>query len=149
MIHFVSVILKEIFEQGKDYPWRRPSACLRCNHYRVWGHGFVERFFHGFATCLYLKCYRCPACGCVMTVRPDTHFSRVRCCKVIIRSCLARRLCEGRWPRSSLSPPRMRHWLANLSRQTKARLTDAWQKGLLAAFDHLAALGFVPVGRAI
>jgi hypothetical protein len=43
----------------------------------------------------------------------------------------------------------MRHWLANLSRQTKARLTNAWQEGLLAAFDHLAALGFVPVGRAI
>jgi len=43
----------------------------------------------------------------------------------------------------------MRHWLANLLRQTKARLTDAWQGGLLAAFDHLAALGFVPVGRVI
>jgi len=43
----------------------------------------------------------------------------------------------------------MRHWLANLSRQTKARLTDAWQQGLLAAFDHLAALGIVPVSRTI
>jgi hypothetical protein len=96
-----------------------------------------------------LKCYRCPNCGCVMTVRPDSHFSRNRCSKETIRVCLFRRLSEGRWPRSSLSPSRMRHWLSNLTRQTLAHLTNSWKRGLMTAFDHLQSMGIVPVNRSM
>ena len=78
MIDFVAVQLKDIFEQGKDYRWIRPAACLNCNHYMVWGHGFVPRYFDGFVGCLYMKCYRCPLCCCVMTSRPDRRCVDVR-----------------------------------------------------------------------
>lgn len=149
MIDFVAVQLKDIFEQGKDFPWVRPVACSRCHHFKVWGHGFVPRFFDGFAFCLYMKCYRCPLCRCVMTSRPDTHFSRIRCCKETIRFLLALRIKAGSWLPSSLPPPRMRHWLANLKRQTLAHLADTWKDGPIAAFDCLLGMGHVPVSRFI
>lgn len=149
MIDFVAVQLKYIFEQGKDFPWVRPVACLRCRHSKVWGHGFVPRFFDGFVLCLYMKCYRCPLCRCVMTSRPDTHFNRIRCCKETIRALLALRITTGRWLPSSLPPPRMRHWLTNLKRQTLAHLTDTWKDGPIAAFDCLLGMGHVPVSRFI
>lgn len=147
MIYSVFVNLKDIYEQGKDYPWERPGACLRCNHYKVWGHGFVERFFHGFAFSLYLRCYRCPNCGCVISLRPDTHFRRVRTGKEEICSHLLHRLTHGRWPPSNLPRSRLRHWLANLKRQTLAYLTNTWEAGLSAAFERLTAMGLVPVSR--
>ena len=149
MIYFVAVLLKNIFEQGKDFPWVRPVKCLNrnCNHFKVWGHGFTPRYFDGFSGCVYMKCYRCPLCGCVMTCRPDTHFTRIQTCKETIRALLALRLETGHWLLSSLPPPRMRHWLANLKRKALAHLTDSWQEGLLAAFDRLIALRFVPVSR--
>jgi hypothetical protein len=147
MIDFVAVQLKEIFEQGKNFKWVRPAACLKCHHYKVWGHGFVPRFFDGFVFCLYMKCYRCPLCRCVMTSRPDTHFSRIRCCKETIRTLLALRITTGRWQPSSLPSSRMRHWMANLARQATARLTETWKEGLIAAFDRLLDIGRVPVSR--
>lgn len=132
---------------GKDYPWELPATCPRCGYYRVWGHGFVARYFQGFTTCLYLKCGRCPACGCVVTLRPDSHFPRIGTAITTIRSHLAERLGSGYWPRSDLPRSRLRHWLTNLTRQSCAVLTNAWQQGLLAAFDHLVANGVVPVSR--
>ncbi len=147
MIYFVESILKDIFEQGKGFPWIRPAACLSCNHYMVWGHGFVPRYFDGFAGSLFMKCYRCPLCGCVMTCRPDTHFTRIQCSKETIRTLLTLRIMTGHWPCSSLSLPRMRHWLANLKRQALARLTETWKEVLIAAFDCLLDMRFVPVSR--
>ena len=113
MITFVSVVLKEILEQGRDYKWKRPTTCPNCNHYKVWSHGFVQRFFDGFDTFLLLKCFRCPNCGCVTTLRPDSHFSRIQASKSTIRSCLDCRVKTGRWP-PDLSLSRQRHWLKKI-----------------------------------
>ncbi|MFT5701603.1 MAG: hypothetical protein ACI8ZB_004498, partial [Desulforhopalus sp.] len=41
---------KEVFDQGRDYKWSHPSHCPRCFHYKVWGHGFVDRIFDDFTT---------------------------------------------------------------------------------------------------
>ena len=149
MIYFVAVLLKDIFEQGKDFPWQRPEGCPECGRYKLHGHGFAARYFQGFASCLYLKCYRCPDCHLVITMRPDSHFSRIQGCKEEIRSYLSHRLCEGRWPCSLLSRSSLRHYLANLTRQTLARLGKDWGAGLMAAFDHLLAAGVTPVSRVI
>ena len=149
MIYFVSVLLKDIFEQGKDYPWMKPEVCPECGHYKLWGHGFTARYFRGFLHCLYLKCYRCPNCRHVITLRPDTHFCRIRSSKETIRTHLQQRQNKGRWPPSALSRSCLRHWLANLSRQMAAHLGVDWKDGLLAAFDRLLALGKTPVSRVI
>ena len=149
MIYFVPVLLKDIFEQGKNYAWVKPKVCPRCGHYKVWGHGFTARYFHGFAHCLYLKCYRCPLCRIIITLRPDTHFSQIRSSRETIRFHLAQRLNKGRWPCSPLSRSCLRHWLTNLARQTLVHLGNDWKGGLLAAFDWLLAMGKIPVSKII
>jgi len=149
MIIFVPVLLKNIFEQGRDFPWTPPSCCPKCNHYKVWSHGFVQRHFDGFDTFLLLKCYRCPNCGCILTLRPDTHFSRFQASKKIIRSSLSARLKFGRWPPSALSLSRQRHWMQNLKRQIKAILSDTWDAGIPAAYDYLISIGRTPVSSSI
>ena len=148
MIIFVSVVLKKIFEQGRAYAWERPATCCRCNHYKVWSHGFVERLFDGFDTSALLKCYRCPNCGCVITLRPDSHFTRIQTSKETIRSSLYCRLETGRWPPGT-SFPRQRHWLKNLRRRIKALLTEVWSHGEIAAFDYFISIDQTPVGSSI
>jgi len=148
MIIFVSVILKEIFEQGRKYVWERPATCVKCNHHKVWSHGFVQRLFDGFDTFLLLKSYRCPNCGCVITLRPDSHFTRIQTSKEAIRSRLSCRLQTGRWPPDTPFP-RQRHWLKNLRRRIKALLTEAWSHGEIAAFDYFISIGQTPVSSSI
>ena len=147
MIYFVSVLLKQIFAAGKNYPWVRPSECPRCGHYRLWGHGYAQRYFRGFPSCLYLKCYRCPACNCVLTLRPDSHFPRIRTSREMIRNHIEHRQTLGHWPRSDLLRSNLRYWWNNLTRRTCAFLTNTWCDGFLTAFDQLSALGKVPVSR--
>jgi len=144
MILFVDALLKHIVEQGREYNWPRPSACPKCNHGKVWGHGFVTRLFDGFCHALLIKCYRCPECGCVITLRPKTHFSRIQAPITEIRKSLACRLATGRWPPGGL-PSRKRHWLFNVRRNIKAWLTHTWDQGEVAGFDRMQALGIVPV----
>jgi hypothetical protein len=147
MIYFVSVLLKDIFALGKEYPWERPRVCPRCGHYRLWGHGYVQRFFRGYSSCLYLKCYRCPACSCVLTLRPDSHFPRIRTSRKEVRDHIACRQNEGHWPRSDLARSNLKYWWRNLARRTRAFLNNSWGHGLTAAFDHLTGVGMSPVSR--
>lgn len=149
MIWSIVVDLNQIHDLGRDYPWPRPDRCLRCRNWRLWGHGFVMRYFDGFATALFLKCFRCPSCGCVITPRPQSHFPRIRSSKETIRTHLDRRLDTGRWPPSSLSRSRLRHWLAHLKCHIQARLTSTWSLGEIAGFDRLLTLGLVPVARPV
>jgi hypothetical protein len=147
MIWFVAVDLKRIHEQGRKFSWPRPPCCLRCNNWKTWGHGYVERYFDGFATTLHLKCYRCPVCGCVITIRPKSHFTRIHSSKETVRYHLSHRLKLGRWPPSSLSRSRLRHWLYNLKRRVQAFLTASWHRGLWSGFETLLSQGQTPVAR--
>ena len=144
MIWQVAVELNAVCALGRDYSWPRPKGCLRCGSCRVWGHGFVGRYFDGFAQALLLRCYRCPGCRCVMTPRPRGYVRRVHAAVAWIRDELGHRLESGRWRRSPA--PRMRHWLRNLRRQALARLGWTQGHGLLDAFDRLLDEGVVPVG---
>lgn len=148
MIQFVAVILKEIFEQGRNFYWERPSKCPRCASFKVWGHGFVPALFDGFDKSLLLKRYRCPDCGCVITMRPESHFSRFQASRLTIRSALQHRINYGKWPHS-LTSARMRHWMTNLKHQIQAHLSQSWRSGLMAAYDNLLSLGKVPVSKSI
>ncbi len=63
---------------GKHFKWKNPGICPNCIGARLWGHGFVLRYFAGFVCGLWMKRWRCPDCGSVHTVRPE-EFSP--CCK--------------------------------------------------------------------
>jgi len=132
MIWFVAVDLKRIHEQGRNFSWPRPPHCLRCRNWKVWGHGYVERYFDGFDKALPIKCYWCPACGCVITLRPKSHFARIHSSKETVRHHLTHRLKIGRWPSSPLPRSRLRHWLFNLRRRAQAFLTAAWDQGRIS-----------------
>ncbi|HMB14755.1 MAG TPA: hypothetical protein VKN62_00465 [Pelovirga sp.] len=147
MIWSVVLDLKQILRQGKGYAWPRPEVCPRCHHWKVWGHGYALRYFDGFSAALPMKCYRCPQCGCVMTARPATYFSRIRSRIVFIVACLTQRLEQGRWPALALPRSRLRHWLANLARRVRIHLTNTWTEGLLAGYEALLERGLIPVAR--
>ncbi len=137
MIYSVSVVLKDIFALGKDFPWERPSSCPRCGHYRLWGHGYVPRYFRGFSSCLYLKCFRCPSCCCVLTLRPDSHYPRIRTCVAVIREHVFHRDRHGHWPRSDLARSNLRYWWKNLKSRALVYLDNRFTGGMSAAFELL------------
>lgn len=144
MILFVPINLKQLFKQGRSYKWERPEKCPRCSHCKVWGHGFAARLFDGFVAPLLLKCYRCPGCGLVITLRPDTHFAGFQASIDRIRTSLSHRISKGRWP-SGISTSRQRYWLSNLRRKIKAHLTQMWSDGEMAAFELFLSRDLVSV----
>ncbi len=146
MIHFVDVLLKDIFKMGRNFPWKRPERCPCCNNWKVWGHGFVGAFFNGFNSTIWIKRYRCPACGCVLRLRPTSYFSRFQSPKHTIRSSLMHRIKTDKWPADSCKS-RQRYWLRNLYRQSKAHLS--WKTKLSEAFDLLVDQGRTPVSKSI
>jgi hypothetical protein len=101
------------------------------------------RCFHGFSTSLFLKCYRCPSCCCVLTLRPDSHFARIRTSKALIRDHLAHREAYCHWARSDLLRSNLRYWWNNLVRRTAAFLDNRFCGSCMAAFDQLPT----PVSR--
>ena len=148
MIIFISTLLKDIFKQGRNFPWPMPAVCPRCGCSKVWGHGYVSAWFDGFSEALLLKRYRCPCCGCVIRMRPDSHFSRFQASIHNIRSTLSTRIKTGRWPPDQ-SGPRPGHWLRSLKRKAFALLDNRWKGDLIKAFDHLVIQNHNPVSRSI
>ncbi len=148
MVLFISIKLKKLFEQGRDYPWERPDQCPKCGGCRVWGHGYAPVLFDGFNEPLLIKRHRCPDCHCVIRFRPKGYFKRIQAPIKKIRGCLSGKLKHGRWD-PSISPSRQRHWLLALMRNVKAHLDDTWKKGLLEGFDRLMSQGHIPASRSI
>ena len=148
MILPVTANLKEIEEKGRNYPWIKPQVCLCCRGSHLWGHGFVESCFDGYACALLLRRYRCPLCGCVIKLKPKGYFRRFQARIESIRFHIASRLRTGKWP-EGCGCSRCRHWLRGLRRQTMAHLGIEWIKKLPRAFDRLLEMGKVPVSRVI
>ena len=148
MILSVTANLKEIEEKGRHYKWIKPERCLRCRGSHLWGHGFVEYWFDGYARSLLLRRYRCPVCGCVIKLKPRGYFRRFQSTIERIRFHIAERLKTGKWPEGRISA-RCRHWLKGLKRQTMAHLGIEWMGHLPQAFDRLTEMGKVSVSRAI
>ncbi len=144
MLHFVEVILKDVFEQGRNFKWTKPSRCPRCLYYTVWGHGFVERLFDHFPSPLLMKRFRCNHCGCIICCRPASHFPRIQSTFGTIKTCLAHRIKHGRWL-TGIPPSRLRHWLANLKRKVIAHLGTVNIRNLMTGYEELLVLGHIPV----
>ena len=144
MLHFVDLILKDVFEQGRDFKWTKPSRCPRCRYYNVWGHGFVERLFDHFPSPLLIKRFRCNHCGCIICCRPTSHFARIQSSSKSIKSNIAYRITYGRWL-SGIPPSRLRHWLLNLKRKILAHLGLQDNHDLLQGYDKLLLSGLIPV----
>jgi hypothetical protein len=148
MIVFFCVSIKEIVARGRDFPWPRPAVCPRCQGRRVWCHGFVSAFFDGVDGQVFLRRYRCPECSCVMRARPSGYFERLQSSIEKIRSSIAFRLENGRWP-PGVSRSRQGHWLRSLKRRVLAWFGQGWSNRLLGGFDELMLQNENPVCRRI
>ena len=108
------ISMKEVSAAGKSFKWVRPSCCSGCGNSKVWGHGFVRKYFKGFANAVFLKRYRCPNCRKVVTAYPDSHWRRYQSSKLEITSILKQRLDRKAWPRGCIRQ-RAGHWLRKLT----------------------------------
>ncbi|VEN73269.1 conserved hypothetical protein [Candidatus Desulfarcum epimagneticum] len=148
MVIFISIKLKKLFEQERDYKWKKPKQCPRCGGCRLWGHGYAPVLFDGFRKPLLIKRNRCPDCHCVIRFRPKGYFGRIQASKNAIRSCISGKLKYAKCP-GSISRSRRRHWVMALTRRIKAHFGDTWQKSILKGLNYLAFLGHIPVSRSI
>jgi hypothetical protein len=148
MIVSVLVSIKEIVAKGRDFEWPRPEVCPRCEGHRIWCHGFVTAFFDGFSQQIVLRRWRCPECRCVMRARPSGYLERLQVSVETVRTCIAFRLEQGRWPPGG-SRPRRGHWLRSLTRKVRAYFGQGWSSRLLEGFDVLLHRGENPVCRRI
>lgn len=117
--------VKRLLVLGKGYPWPRPKRCLSCKSPRVWGHGYVQRYFEGFLLPLWIRRLRCPDCGTVYTLRPDLFYRGFRYSVRTILSSLMAKIADG-W------------WLPSIPRQNQ----QYWFKGLRLQSMRLRSVPF-------
>lgn len=96
ILHF-AVDVKRLVEEGKDFCWPRPEQCLRCKSRRLWGHGYVQRYFEGCFESVWIKRYRCPDCTTVYTLRPKGFYKRFHYSGLTILLSILNKILKGRW----------------------------------------------------
>jgi transposase-like protein len=116
ILHF-AVDVKRLFELGKRYPWLKPADCPQCRSKRLWGHGYVERYFEGFSHSIWVKRYRCPDCNAVHTCRPRAFFKRLRYSAVAVVFCLLNKILHNRWL-TIIERQNQQYWYRTLQRQS-------------------------------
>lgn len=129
--------LEKIQEQGKDFPWQRPGACPACGGARVWGHGFVLRYFFGYGEGLWMKRWRCPDCGGVHTSRPPEYTPGIQYRRDLqIRSLQAK--LSGLPFLSEISRQVQQHWQKLFERLCRRHANWSDRQSVL---DHLCLTG--------
>ena len=144
LVLHVAVDVQRLVQLGKKYPWPRPGRCLSCSSSRIWGHGYVQRYFEGFVHPLWIKRLRCPDCRTVYTLRPDLFYKGFQYTILTILSSLMAKIADG-------------HWLVYLPRQNQQywfrglRLQSVRLKNILSPdMDTLMKVmssGFIPVSH--
>jgi hypothetical protein len=133
----MSASLAELMSQGKLRPWPRPGWCPRCGRTRLWGHGFVLRYFDGCADSVPMKRWRCPDCRAVHTCRPADYWRRFLTSIETITASLTAKIAGSRW-RSDISRQRQQYWFRGFRIQS---LVDGMPGTDLGS---LHAAGFIP-----
>lgn len=108
MILFLNIVLSILSKEEKSYKWKL-HFCKRCNC-KMWGHGYVLRYFTGFPSGLWLKRYRCNSCRTVVTTRPIGYWKRIQSSIQEIYEALLHRLQKFKWKNPFLRQ-RQVHWL--------------------------------------
>lgn len=129
MILYFNIPVKEIFEQGKGYEWPRPKRCPGCGSGRLWGHGYVERYFEGFVEALWMKRWRCADCGGVHTMRPKGFWRRFRYSVTKVVKSLKEKILTGEWL-GELARQAQQYWWRGFGRQCARAGRSAFKKRL-------------------
>ena len=116
LIIYTAVEIKSLVELGKKYQWEKPGQCPNCKGWRLWGHGFVLRYFEFWDAGVWVRRYRCPLCGAVHTMRPDAHYRGFVYTVSTILQSLKTKIRKGCW---LLSPSRQvqQYWWRGFRKQ--------------------------------
>ena len=139
MILYSKICFKELSEQDRNFNWGTHD-CEKCQR-RMWGHGFVSRYFAELASAVLLKRYRCPGCRSVVTTRPEGYLARVRSSVASIYTSLALRLSTGSWGASE-SRQRCGHWLGKFVTMVRMDFGDASDLQAVLEICYLKQLPF-------
>jgi hypothetical protein len=136
----LSVNISEIQSLGKRYPWPCPPRCPRCGSTRLWGHGYVSRFFDGIEGQVWIKRWRCPDCTAVHTCRPHTFWRRFLAPVALILRSLSGKRAGQPWNKD-VSRQRQQYWQQGYSIQSRfeglpAQTPDSLFAGGLIAATH-------------
>jgi len=145
MIIHIALKLKQLFTEGKNFPWPRPSCC--CGNEKPWGHGYVSSYFDGFAGQFWLKRYHCPVCGKVILLKPMGYLKRFQASIETVRLSVKLKYQSGKWL-PDISRSRQNHWYRALIRHTTAYFDNLYDN-LVAVFDKLLEKGILPMSRSI
>lgn len=129
MILLRKICLKDLSEQGKSFKWEAHD-CEKC-HRRMWGHGYVPRYFAAIVVAVFMKRFRCPGCRAVVTTRPEDYWPGVRSSVSAIHQTLQVRLEQGHFAPGT-SRQRAGHWLRKFVCKVQMDF-GGWE--LLAALD--------------
>jgi len=105
----MSASVAQIMRAGKLFPWPRPPRCPRCGGRKLWGHGYVGRYFDGFPEPVWMKRWRCVDCGAVHTCRPASHWRRFLAPIEVILASLQAKIVGLQWPKGE-SRQRQQYW---------------------------------------
>jgi hypothetical protein len=116
LILYLSVDCSEILALGKAFRWSRPSRCPACEGLRLWGHGYVDRYFDGVPERIPLKRWRCPDCHAVHTMRPVNYWRGFLADKDAIFTSLLGKERHGYWL-EAYPRQRQQYWWRGFRRQ--------------------------------
>lgn len=113
MIVAITATALDLTNLGSSFKWPG-HTCEKCSR-KMWGHGFVDRYFEGLSYSIRIKRLICPHCGMVVVFRPREFWPRFRSSIGAIYSALIMRLQSGFWP-VGFKRQRGWHWLSRLMR---------------------------------
>ena len=145
MVISVDVDVNEIAHLGRDFPWRKPSSCPKCN-VGLWWHGFVLAYFDHLPQAVFLRRLRCPRCGAVHRLRPKAYWSRFRSTIQVINQTIDRFLNQD-W-QSQLPGSRQLLWWRRFCAKARLMIGFGWEL-FPDAFDLLISWGQIPVSSTV
>ena len=145
MVIFIDVDVNKIAYLGRDFPWRKPASCPKCNA-GLWWHGFVLVYFDHLSSAVFLRRLRCPRCGAVHRLRPRAYWSRFRSSIKEIKQTINRFLNQGRHLQSPGS--RQLLWWRRFCDNCRLMIGLNWEL-YPYAFDLLISWGQIPVSSSV
>lgn len=109
MLIFIVINFKKLISSGKNYPWEKPDHCPNCGSAKLWGHGYVRRYFDGYNNAVWIKRYQCPLCKSVHTCRPVSHYARIQSSRSIVITVLSLKIIFNKFL-NGLSRQRQQYW---------------------------------------
>ncbi len=109
MVLYSRVRFKTLERLGKEYRWQRPQSCPGCGSQRLYGHGYVQRYFDCLSGPVWVRRYRCAECGKVHTLRPARHWRKFLAPIESVVRCLRSKIETNRWV-DEWSRQRQQYW---------------------------------------